>query len=602
MPTTMVNSALLPFEFQKRELPAKLLNNILQRRYIAIDTETDGLSWNAKVVGVSLAWGEDEGDSLYLPINHVFGENYCIDEVRGFLAEILSNKSIVKIFHAFPFDYLQLRKLGLEVEGPYHDTKLIAYLLNTESQNSLKALAEVFSLSRRKGDIKKILSSYKSFDFVDSETADRYARTDALLTYELFFKIFPRIREIDRLYFWYSSIELPLGKILVEMTLKGIKVDTNILKEFEEETKKEVNALNKEISKQAGEPLNCNSPQQLADLLYKKLKFSPPKLTSGKLPSTDKEALELLRGRYQHPILDLLVRYRLLEKIGSTYILPLKERLDKDNRIHTFFMQTATASGRLASENPNLQNIPKNNEFGDRMRKLFIADTNKVLIVADYNQIELKVGATLSGEKTLYQQLLNGVDIHKTTAERLFPGEEPTIARLKAKTINFGVLYGMSWAGLQKRLKCGEAEAKDILRKYDKIYPAIKRYRREKTQEALTKGYIETISGRRRYLDKNDPAIERKAINTPIQGSSADLIKIAMVQFEERLRKEGLKEKASLLLSVHDELVVECDRDVAEKVQSLLKESMLRFWIFPVPEKIQKLLSLKIKVGQTWGD
>lgn len=581
--------------------------SIPNKKYYAIDTETTGLDRDAQLVGVSIAWGDKEEESIYLPCGHkkdLFEEysNLELDEIKTILRPILENSNCIKIFHHFQFDYIQLRKIGLDVFN-YEDTKLMAYLLNPEERTSLKDLGRKYSCSNIKGNLKELTKSGSkrlSPDEVSIPILGNYCRIDSQLTYELYFKLLSELKEDKELLTWYYKIELPLAKVLGDMYLTGILLDVSRLDALKLPSATQIKELKKEIVSLAGKDFNPNSPQQLKEVLYKDLKLPIAE-------KTDEQALQDILGT--HPIVEKLLEYRKLTKLMSTYIIPLKEHISKNTgRVHTFLHQTSTATGRLSSESPNLQNIPKRNKLGRQIRQAFISKPGHSFLIADYNQIELKIASFLAGEDKLFQMFERGEDIHEKVAKQLFPDQfrkDKISARIKAKAINFGILYGLSPHGLAKMIKSDEKRAKYILDNYFRQYPKLKEYANNMIRQAKIHGFVKTLGGRKRYINYNlaemyyiGSALNRMAINTPVQGSAADLIKITMVQLDKALKRAKINGK--IILQIHDELIIEVKNEDISKAKEIILKEMTTFYEFPIPEKLQKIITINLKVAKSW--
>jgi len=589
----------------------KTLKTILSKqKIIAIDTETTGLNFDDEVVGISLAWGIKKEESVYLPIKHKVGNNYSLEDIKALLNNALISENVIKVFHNFYFDYSQLKKLGLEVNEWYEDTKLIAYLLDPEQDTSLAAQSKKYGLinQKEKDELKKLIkikNRLTTFDNVDIDEADEYSSKDARATLELFSFVNFELKKNSVLYDWYQCIELPLEKVLAEMTWNGIGLDAIFLNNLHSDFEKQLKQLEKDIYLLAKEEFNINSSKQLQRILYRVLGLPKVKMTNKGQLSTDNETLQLLERH--HPIISKLLTYRKIKKLDSTYTTALTEKLSKkDGRLHTTFSQMITATGRLASSNPNLQNIPKKDEEGRKIRQAFVARDGYKFIISDYNQIELMVAAFLSGENKLYNAFKNGEDVHQMTANSLFANEkDKVVARLNAKKVNFGVLYGMGAGGLSKVLNCHPRTAKKVLDDYFKTYPMLKLYAEQTALEAETFGYIKTITGRIRYIkdiNSNDKEkrkhAERIAINTPVQGLAADIIKIAMVQLQKEIEKNKLD--AKILIQVHDELIVEVKESEVKKMRDIIEKSMTDFYLWDIPKKLTDILAVSISIKNRW--
>lgn len=587
------------------------LKRVSKANIIAIDTETTGINYDSCLVGVSIAISSNVG--FYFPIKHEpdntlfqVGDNENLtEEELSILADILADDTKEKIFHNIIFDYNALTRNGFTVKAKeFHDTQIISNLLSSEDKMSLDYLSQKYNCVNKKGSIKVLLKRYKEFSKIPVSEASQYSVKDTLLTFELYEKLIDELKSREKTYRWYRTIEMPLALLLVEITNAGIKLDTNKLKLFDEALSKKQEAIEKEISEMTEGSVNPNSPKQLSEFLYVKLHLPVPKTTNTGSPSTDKEALEMLAG--SHPVIDKLLEYRELSKLRSTYTNALPSFIDSNSRIHSRFSLTATVSGRLSSSDPNLQNIPAHGTYGNEIRKCFVPKEGYKFIVADYSQIELRVGAFLSGEPLLYRAFMKNEDIHSQTARLLFSHLNPDEARFRAKAVNFGILFGMTAGGLAKRLKIPYDEARAIINNYFSKYQRIYHYTKEKVLEAETLGYVETLCGRRRnlqkYLSSSDKGYRnfgcRAAVNTPIQGTAAEIVKVAMLQVDEALKKNNID--GQIVLQVHDELVIEVNEKQVEETLVLVKENMTKFWKWIFPKRLADLIEVKIVASDSW--
>lgn len=437
---------------------------------------------------------------------------------------------------------------------------------------------------------------------VPLEQQTEYAVEDADITFQLAQHFRPELEaaKTDTL---FKDIEIPLLRVLAAMELEGIKLDQEFLGSLSEALENDIQRLEANIYTAAGEEFNIGSPKQLGEILFNKMKLvDKPKKTKTGQYSTAEDVLSYLAK--DHEIIQHVLDYRGLSKLKSTYIDALPEQVSpRDHRIHTDYMQTVAATGRLSSNNPNLQNIPIRTERGRQVRKAFVPrNEDYVLVAADYSQIELRIIAALSEEDTMIEAFKNGMDIHATTAAKVFdvPLEAVTREqRSNAKTVNFGIIYGVSAFGLSNQTELTRAESKELIETYYKTYPKLREYMGEQVEFAREHGYVQTVLGRRRYLKNINAgnqvvrgAAERNAVNAPIQGSAADIIKIAMINIQRKLNEGGYRTK--MLLQVHDELVFDCHKDELESMKSLIKSEMENAYTLSVP------LDVEVGVGQNW--
>ncbi len=560
------------------------------------DTETSGLDcFRDRVVGLSFSCGAHR--AWYVP---------AAEWVFESLKELFEDPAVEKVGQNMKFDIMMLRRAGIEVRGFKYDTMLLHYLLDSEARHNMDYLAQRY-LDYMPIPIKNLIGSgtrQLTMDRVPMEQVAEYAAEDADVTWQLFERLWPEVcREgLEQL---YRSVEEPLIDVLADIEMAGVRIDTGQLAAYAVELNEEMADLEGRIRSLAGMPeLNINSSRQLGVALFEVLKLdAKPKLTKTKHYCTDEEYLQFLADR--HEIIPLILRYRGTKKLLSTYVEALPQLVNPiTGRIHTSFNQAVTATGRLSSTNPNLQNIPIREEQGRRIRKSFVpSDAEHVLLAADYSQVELRLMAHLSGDKAMIGAFERGEDIHRDTASRLFhvAAEEVSAEqRRKAKTANFGIIYGISAFGLKQRIEgITMGEAKEIIEGYFASYPGVKEYMDRVVAQARNDGYVQTIFGRRRYLPDIRSAnanarslAERNAINAPIQGSAADIIKVAMNTVRRRLREEGLSSK--VILQVHDELVLDVLRSELERVESIVRGSMEQAVELSVP------LSVECGTGENW--
>jgi DNA polymerase-1 len=586
-----------------------LLEKISQAKALAFDVETTDIDpMKARLVGVSLAFGEGEG--YYIPVGHLEGQQLPWELVREKLSRILGDETIAKYAHHAKYDMIMLRRNGVEVKGLAFDTMVAGWLVNPAGRSlNLKDLAWSY-LGVEMTTIEELIGKGKNqttMDLLPISKVAPYAAADADITYRLVGLLDKKLQELGLVKLFYE-VELPLIPVLMDMEMAGVKLDIPFLREMSKELSQKLQDLEEEIYKLVGYRFNVNSPEQLSDALFGKLGISAqgiPKTKSGHY-STSADVLEKLRGR--HPVIDLLLEHRHLAKIKSTYVDALPGMVNKaTGRVHTSYNQTGTVTGRLSSSDPNLQNIPTRTDIGKAVRKAFIAEEGMVLLSADYSQVELRILAHISGDEELIAAFHRGEDIHARTASVILgvPIDQvtPEMRRL-AKTVNFGISYGMSAYGLAEETGLTPEEAHKFIQSYFARYPKVKVYIERTKEKARREGYVETILGRRRYFPELAPdskahhtvksAAERMAINAPIQGSAADIIKIAMVRLHRALKERGLRSR--IVLQVHDELVLEVPEDELSTVAPLVKEIMEGAYELKAPLKVE------LEVGKNWGE
>lgn len=572
--TTMPHSYYLADTAEKQ---IALCEQLLQEKSFAFDTETEGLDpLTAGLVGMSFAIREQEAWYVPVPANREEATDIVLR-----LAPALQHPEIEKVGQNIKFDILALRKYGVRVKGPLFDTMLAHYLLNPELRHGMDYLAETY-LKYKTVPIEDLIGpkgkKQASMRTVPIEQIKEYAAEDADVTLRLKHYFAPLLKQegLESLFF---EMEMPLIYVLAEMEATGVKLDTNALKQSSEVLSQQLTALEESIYDLAGQSFNINSTKQVGEILFDKLKLDEKaKKTKTGGYSTSEEVLEKIRGK--HPIVDKLLEYRGIKKLLSTYIDALPALIHPETgKIHTSFNQAVTATGRLSSTNPNLQNIPVRDELGREIRKAFIADDDDcIFFSADYSQIELRLMAHLSNDPHMVEAFCSGADIHAATAAKIYgiPVEEVTSdMRRKAKTANFGIIYGISVFGLAERLSIPRAESKELIDGYFQTYPRIKEYMEESIRVAKEKGYVETLFKRKRFLPdiNSHNAIvrgyaERNAINAPIQGSAADIIKLAMIRIHQRFEAEHLKSR--MILQVHDELNFNVRKEEFDRVKEIV--------------------------------
>ncbi len=570
---------------------------------LAFDTETTSKSpIEGSMVGVALC--SESECSYYIPVSHSYHgvpEQIPKKELLESLSPVFENESIAKIGHNLKFDITVLKQEGIKVKGQLLDTMIASYLLNPNKPNhSLEEIA-LEHLSLRKKTFAEVLKKRGSFAEVLVEEATSYAGDDANFSFRLREVLFRKLKGsgLKDLYF---NIEMPLISVLADIEMAGVKIDSEILGAISKELEREIESITKRIYFLAGEEFNINSPKQLSRILFHSLGLQPGKKTKTGF-STGMGVLEELAQVHELP--REILNYRSLNKLKTTYIDVLPALINhKTGRIHTSFNQASTATGRLSSSEPNLQNIPVKGEWGRRIRETFIADDNNVLLSADYSQIELRILAHLSNDEGLIHAFRNDLDIHARTASEIFgvPIDQVTQdVRRIAKTVNFGVIYGISPFGLSETLSISRDEAKKYIDQYFMRHSGVKDYIERILSDARDRGYVTTLFGRRRavpdVVSKN--AItrqlgERLAINSPIQGTAADIIKIAMVRIWNQLKAKGLKTK--MILQVHDELLFELPEYELETVKAIVQKEMEGVITLSVP------LRVSISYGKNWAE
>jgi DNA polymerase-1 len=563
------------------------IKKLKKQEYFVFDLETDSLNiLEAEIAGIAFSWKKDEG--YYIPLHH---PDVSLDETKVYevLKPIFADPLIYKIAQNIKFDAGIIEQHGIAVDGIYFDTMIAAYLLNPGEQVKLDKLSEKYlnyemihieEIIGKKGKKQKVMTD------LSAEFVYEYACEDADITYRLYKILKEELKDRGMAELFYG-LEMPVMYVLMRMEQHGVKVDEALLKQLSDQLANKIAELQKSIFEKAGEEFNLNSPQQLGVILFDKLQIhkelgvrKPSRTKTGQY-STSEKTLE----RYvAHPVVASIMEYRKLVKLKNTYIDALPKLIHpKTGKIHTSYNQTVTATGRLSSSNPNLQNIPIRTDLGKEIRRAFIPSKENYLILsADYSQIELRIMAHLSGDETMIENFKKNKDIHAATAALIFniPVEEVTPDhRRKAKEINFGIIYGMTPYGLASRLGISKEEAQEFIADYFATYPKVGEFMQKMIAFARKHHYVETMMHRRRYLPEilnSNQNIrefaERTAINTPIQGSAADLIKKAMIDVQRYI--EDHKIPASMLLQVHDELVFEVDKTVAQSFALKIKDLM----------------------------
>ncbi|NOY99394.1 MAG: DNA polymerase I [Chloroflexi bacterium] len=587
---------------------AALADELKSAQMIAFDTETTSTDeMRAELVGISLAVREGEG--FYIPVGHHDGMQLPLEDVLNALRAPLTDPRIRKIGHNLKYDYIMLDRYGLRVTPLVFDTMIAEWLVNPASRNlGLKNLAFV-RLGEQMTPIEELIGKGKnqrSMAEVTIETAAPYAALDA----EVCLRLHPLLQaDLERVQATrlLDEIEMPLVIVLAGMEEAGILLDLPFFQEMSVELQTRLTEIEKQVYQLVGKTFNINSTQQLSTVLFTHLGLEPPdrtRKTSSGHYSTSAAVLEGMRG--QHPVVDLVLEQRELSKLKSTYVDALPAAVNPaTGRVHTSFNQTGSVTGRLASSSPNLQNIPIRSELGRRVRKGFVAAEGNVLLSVDYSQIELRIVAHMAGDEAMLDAFRSGQDIHATTAAAIYGVPLDAVTkqmRRHAKAVNFGLIYGMSAFGLTRSTELTLAEAEDFVAAYFQKFPGVKRYLDEMRKLAAEQGYVETLLGRRRYF----PALkgrlnhnrrdreEREAINAPIQGTAADIMKIAMLRVSSTLREAGLHGK--MLLQVHDEVVIECPRLELDETIRLVRQAMESAYSLNIP------LSTEARWGLNWGE
>ncbi|MEO9512694.1 MAG: DNA polymerase I [Flavobacteriaceae bacterium] len=577
------------------------LNKLMSQTSVCFDTETTSINpLEAELVGIAFSWEAKKGFYVPFPVE----KEACMKILEQF-RPFFESETIEKIGQNLKYDIKVMKNYGVEVKGKLFDTMLAHYLINPDMRHNMDVLAETY-LNYTPVSITELIGkkgkNQLSMRDVPVEKQTEYASEDADITLQLAQHFRPELAsaKTEKL---FKEIEVPLLRVLADMEMEGINLNESFLNDLSTELDTDIKSLEQKIYEAAGEEFNIASPKQLGEILFDKMKLvDKPKKTKTGQYSTAEDVLSYLAK--DHEIIQNVLDYRGLAKLKSTYVDALPNEVQKHSgRVHTDYMQTVAATGRLSSNNPNLQNIPIRTERGRQVRKAFVPrDENHVLLAADYSQIELRIIAALSEEDTMIQAFKNGEDIHASTASRVFnvPIEEVTREqRGNAKTVNFGIIYGVSAFGLSNQTDLSRSEAKELIETYYKTYPKLRNYMGEQVDFARDNGYVQTVLGRRRYLKDINAgnqvvrgAAERNAVNAPIQGSAADIIKIAMINIHKKLSDGGYKTK--MLLQVHDELVFDCYKPELEEMKLLIKSEMENAYSLAVP------LDVEVGIGENW--
>ena len=579
------------------------IGKLLQQKSVCFDTETTSLNTlEAELVGIAFSYAKGKGYYIPFPENREEAQ-VLIEELRPFFED----ETIEKIGQNLKYDIKVLNKYNIEVNGKYFDTMIAHYLLQPDMRHGMNVLAETY-LKYQPLSIEKLIGkkgkNQRSMRTVTVKDITKYAVEDADITFQLKQVFEPKLKD-KNLMDLFLKIEIPLVKVLAKMELEGINLDVDFLNGLSKDLNNDILDLESKIYREANTEFNLASPKQLGIVLFEHLKLvEKPKKTKTGQYATGEEVLSKLAK--DHEIIRNVLVWRGLIKLKNTYVDALPKDVNTvTKRIHTTYMQTVASTGRLSSTNPNLQNIPIRTERGRQVRKSFVKrDENYTLMAADYSQIELRLIAEMSGEETMKQSFRNGEDIHKSTASRVFdvPLEEVTREqRAQAKTVNFGIIYGVSAFGLSQQTKMSRKDAKILIDAYYETYPTLKKYIAKQVDLAREQGFVETLLGRRRYLKNINSqnsivrsGDERNAVNAPIQGTAADIIKIAMINIQKILDEK--KYKTKMLLQVHDELVFDMHNDEIDELSSIIKDEMESAFELSIP------LVVDMDKGDNWLD
>ncbi|XKM13527.1 DNA polymerase I [Orbaceae bacterium ac157xtp] len=583
------------------------VNKLKNCQQFAFDTETNSLDhFHAQLVGLSFSTHPHEG--CYIPLHHYYlgvPKQLDVELVLSKLKPILENQNIKKIGQNVKFDYSILANYDIEVKGIAYDTMLESYVLNSSDRHDMDSLARKYLNHKTISydELTKIERKKRTIDMVEIEKVSTYACEDADITFQLHDKLWAILNNDKQLATLFSQIEMPLSIILANMERTGVLVDEQRLKLHSIELQKGLELLEQKIYTLAGETFNISSPKQLQVILFDKNNLPTIKKTPKGDPSTNEEVLTELAQDYELP--KLILEHRGLAKLKNTYTDKLPKMIsDKDHRIHTNYNQIGTVTGRLSSNDPNLQNIPVRNEEGRKIRQAFIAPKGYKIVSADYSQIELRIMAHLSKDPNLLYAFRHDKDIHRVTAAEILSKRESEVTseeRRRAKAVNFGLIYGMSAFGLSKQINITRYEAKYYIDRYFERYPGVQTYMQNTRDLASQKGYVTTLSGRRLYLPRINSsngmekrAAERAAINAPMQGTAADIIKTAMIEIDKYIKTQG--DNLRMVLQVHDELVFEVKEEVVESISKEIKRVMENCYKLDVPLKVD------VGIGDNWDE
>ena len=582
----------------------KLFARLSSEKHFAFDTETTSLDYRiAEMVGFSVAF--DVQDAYYVPLAHDYEgapEQLNREAILAQIKPILEDASIGKIGHHLKYDAHILQNHGIELQGWYFDTMLASYVLNSvATRHGMDDVARLY-LSHLTTTFEQVAGKgvkQKTFNQIELAVAAHYAAEDAHVTYRLYEVLSKKLQAVPELNHILHDIEMPVARVLTHMEENGIELDLKFLDQLGVDFLNTIQNLENQIIELAGQSFNVSSPKQVGEILFDKLGLKGGKKTATGQYSTSEGILE----KIDHPITALILEYRGLSKLKSTYTDGLQKQANNDShRVHTSYHQALTATGRLSSTDPNLQNIPVREEIGRQIRKAFVAPKGRVLLAADYSQIELRLMAHFSQDEALVHAFNHGQDVHRRTAAEVLSIELEDVThdqRRQAKAVNFGLLYGMSEFGLIRQLGFSREESQNYIKQYFHRYPGIYEYMQRTRQVALEQGFVETILGRRLYTPDIDArnmmvrkGAERAAINAPLQGSAADIIKMAMIEVDKMLPKG----QAKMLLQVHDELVFEVDADIADELAPKLAQVMQSVVKLSVP------LIVEVGKGMNWDE
>ncbi len=589
----------------KKEL-FEVIEKIKKNGFVSIDTETTTPNpFLCELIGISIAIKTNE--AFFIPVNYCCSQEFDLNFLTQNFKPLLEDEKIKKIGQNLKFEWEVFSNFGIDMKGIYFDTMIAAYLINpTRTHNNLESLILEYLNLKKDTYTETLKKSNKGKENtlldIDIDKLVKYACGDADAALRLYEKLKP-ILEKEKLEKVFYDIEIPLIRVLAKIEKNGVKIDRNLMEQMSREVQKELEKLEDSIFEMAGEKFNIQSSIQLAKILFEKLGLEPVKFTEKGKPSTDEEVLATLA--VEHDLPREILKFRTFAKLKNTYLDSLPELINpKTNRVHTSFNQTVTATGRLSSSEPNLQNIPIRDEIGRKVRMGFVPEEGNILISADYSQIELRVLAHFSQDEALIEAFKSGKDIHRHTASIIFKCSEEEVTeemRRRAKSVNFGIIYGLQAFGLSKQLGIPVNEAKNFIESYFESFPKVKNFVREVIEEVKETGEVRTLYGRRRaFPDLYKKSIQdnlylsasqRMALNTKIQGTAADIIKIAMIELDKKL-----PEDAKIILQIHDELLIECPENIFEEVKKLVKVVMESSCNLNVP------LTVDIGYGKNWSE
>lgn len=578
-----------------------LVKKLLEQKEVCFDTETTSLNFiDARLVGIAFSCSKNNG--FYIPFT---GEESSDMKKLELLLPFFENDKILKIGHNLKYDLHILKNYGVDVKAPFFDTMIAHHLINSDIRQNMDNLSKIYlnylpipieSLIGKKG------ISQKSMRDIEIEKQKEYAVEDADITFQLKEIFIEKLKE-NNLLNLFENIEMPLMEVLMDMEHEGVKIDENKIKDISKLLKHEIKILEEKIRSFSEQDFNLSSPKQLGEILFEKLKIveKAKKTKTGQYMTSEDVLLDI---KDKHPIIKNILEWRTLKKLENTYVDSLPNEINKlTKRIHTTFNQIGTITGRLSSNNPNLQNIPIRNKWGEKIREVFVKkNDNFILLSADYSQIELRVMAEMSKEENMIKAFQNNEDIHTDTASKVFGVPKNQVSkeqRNNSKTINFGIIYGVSAFGLSRQTSLSKKESQELIDNYNKSYPDLQIFITTLIKKAREKGFVETLMGRRRKITNilsnnvmEKKSAERNAINTPIQGTAADIIKIAMINIFKEIKNRNLKSK--MILQVHDELLFDIDKNELAQMKSIIKEKMENAVKFSIP------LVVDIGEGNNW--